>query len=829
MVRNVVEMMHETLARSKECERINKPKYKLIPRKIQEGNGKVYILLTKPLDNTARIRVALEANGAREIPVKRRNPYTLTFVIPDDLIHIQNMVNVHVWNGEDFMGVSSVKCVSKMGELYGLLSSVTSPYEFLRSTLGVSALSEVDNQLTAAFRKNLPLEGFSLLRPENKLDKYSTKEEFPSLLHFAARYGLYSLTHELFKCPGSHTAANMKNSKGLTPAQLANNEGHIKVAAAIDDFLKMNYLQEKENIATPTTCLTCVPDTAFKKGNPLDDYDIPAQPVPVLHLPTNRMVGRTTNDRECDYMQMKASMKENIEPLQNIGLGLNEKRDNVITNTACNAERAKLSLLESQAKLIEIMEAYKKGASLTDVEKMHNEWKTRYQVSDMEAKSTLDGLRSLYAKAQKAKMLKKHSTSFSELRQFLNSKWRRKDSDSKSMSRRNSKDSNSSEKVSPESETVRPVSTLSVLSNTSSSSGSSFDRLSTASAGSDSGHHSDFGDDRNNRFRERCESRYQHQQRKASTDLANSLNNHKTLTLNTKPPAPPPRPVKTTHYGSLENCKQSEIPHYSTTKKLIAPSFEEALKMLDFVPPSSKSSSLKSDFRSGRKTSLSSIDFSSFEDPCENYDRPPPPRPSCSTAVSPTNDISLKLSFPIGPKTDYDIVPPPLPISPPPIKQDNNCDADQSYDIPPPFLQRSNSISSDYDFPKASIFNNTDNQPACTCHMAARINNLSSVKSCCVGNKLSSLKQVGTLPSVPSFDVIDREKTNNNINKSRPVQRHQYSNVVCLKPPKDSISDRDSIPEEMAPPPPVIFDEGPEEHYKIVGAPTPVPSMFKVS
>lgn len=32
------------------------------------------------------------------------------------------------------------------------------------------------------------------------------------------------------------------------------------------------------------------------------------------------------------------------------------------------------------------MEAYKKGASLTDVERMHNEWKILYQVSDLEAK-----------------------------------------------------------------------------------------------------------------------------------------------------------------------------------------------------------------------------------------------------------------------------------------------------------------------------------------------------------------------------------------------------------------------------------------------------------
>lgn len=48
--------------------------------------------------------------------------------------------------------------------------------------------------------------------------------------------------------------------------------------------------------------------------------------------------------------------------------------------------KAKITLLESQAKLIEIMEAYKKGASLTEVERLQNEWKTYYQVSDAEAK-----------------------------------------------------------------------------------------------------------------------------------------------------------------------------------------------------------------------------------------------------------------------------------------------------------------------------------------------------------------------------------------------------------------------------------------------------------
>ncbi|GFY75200.1 phosphoinositide 3-kinase adapter protein 1 [Trichonephila inaurata madagascariensis] len=832
MVRNVIEMIHETLTQSKESERITKPKFKLVPRKVHEGNGKVYVMLAKPMDNNASVRITLEAKGAREVPVKKRNPYTLVFVIPDDFIHVQNMVNVHIWCGEDLMGVSSVKCASKLGELYSLLSSVPSPYEFLRSTLGVGSLHEVDFQLASNFRKNLPHSGFHLLESNETGDKCSTKE-FPTLLHFAARYGLFCLVKELLDCPGAQTAATLKNSGGLIPTQIANREGHNKVAALLDEFWRTS-LHEKHDLEKPVPCNQIPVPEAEIKSNPIDYYDIPAHPIPVLHLPMNQTIGNAAVEQDSDYMKMKGAQKENIEPCQNVFL--DEHLDSM--KSINSAEKAKLSLLESQAKLIEIMETYKKGASLTEVEKLHNEWKLYYEVSDHEAKSTLDGLRNLYAKAQKAKMNKKHSSSFSELRQFLNSKLRRKESiDSKSnMSRRNSKDSNSSEKLSNESDPARPVSTLSVLSNTSSSSGSSFDRLSTVSAGSDSGHHSDFCDDRNSKFRERYESRYQ-QQQKALNGFSNSSNiskNVQTLTLNSKPPAPPPRPIKSPlHYGSLEDCKHSELPQYAVSRKIKGPSFEDALKLMDYSVPNSKSSTLNSDFRIERKGSVSSSDFSPFDD----YDRPPPPRPSNSSLKLLPREFCLSpTAFTFNdPKTDYDMVPPPLPLSSPPIKQDSIlCEIDQSYDIPPsfpqPVKQRSNSVSTDYDFPKTILMDNTDTLPACTCQMVSNKNNLSSVKSCCIGNKLSSLKRLDNLPSVPNFDISvskDKEKQNNIANEVR-ASNNQYSNIF-LSLPKNECNDDDGIPNEMAPPPPIIEEESPEEHYKMVGTPIPIPGVYKIS
>lgn len=103
-------------------------------------------------------------------------------------------------------------------------------------------------------------------------------------------------------------------------------------------------------------------------------------------------------------------------------------------------------------------------------------------------------------------------------------------------------------------------------------------------------------------FQDRFESRYHHKQRVLNAP-SNAMNVQKGLSLNSKPPAPPPRPCKPAlHHGSsLENCK--DLSHYSAAMKMVAPSFEEALKLPEFSPPGSKSSTLSSDWRSFKQMS----------------------------------------------------------------------------------------------------------------------------------------------------------------------------------------------------------------------------------
>lgn len=65
-------------------------------------------------------------------------------------------------------------------------------------------------------------------------------EEFPTLLHFAAKWGLEHLSMQLMECPGGEMAIEMRNSSGRTPAELAEAAGYLKLAANLKNFSVIN-------------------------------------------------------------------------------------------------------------------------------------------------------------------------------------------------------------------------------------------------------------------------------------------------------------------------------------------------------------------------------------------------------------------------------------------------------------------------------------------------------------------------------------------------------------------------------------------------------------
>lgn len=62
-------------------------------------------------------------------------------------------------------------------------------------------------------------------------------EEYPTLLHWAARFGLERLCWQLLECPGGGAAVALRNVRQRTPADLARDHKHYALADMLADHL----------------------------------------------------------------------------------------------------------------------------------------------------------------------------------------------------------------------------------------------------------------------------------------------------------------------------------------------------------------------------------------------------------------------------------------------------------------------------------------------------------------------------------------------------------------------------------------------------------------
>ena len=62
-------------------------------------------------------------------------------------------------------------------------------------------------------------------------------EDLPTLLHFAAKYGLRKLTTTLLHCPGALQAISVMNRHGEYPNTLAARSGFTDLRRFMDEFV----------------------------------------------------------------------------------------------------------------------------------------------------------------------------------------------------------------------------------------------------------------------------------------------------------------------------------------------------------------------------------------------------------------------------------------------------------------------------------------------------------------------------------------------------------------------------------------------------------------
>ncbi|XP_029173623.1 phosphoinositide 3-kinase adapter protein 1 isoform X2 [Nylanderia fulva] len=291
--------------------RNDKTAFSVHPKKVKLGQNKLIVLLNDPLNSEDNVSVVVDRCGdAINISnVKRRNPYALQFSIPERCLEVSMLVGVRISKNGCSLGVRQVKCESRLRELDQILRAHDNPLEFMCQTFGFGATDreQLDNWMVHAFQKNIP-PNFNLLSTPNGMipshKNYTSPEENPTLLHFAARFGLEKLAWQLLECPGGDLACDLKNVSELTPTDLAEQAGHARLAHQLRGYMQMNeftnmysYLKvisQTNNRSTGTNSSTDV-SSANETGSEKEDYCRPrplseAYLVPPIARPVTTLI-----------------------------------------------------------------------------------------------------------------------------------------------------------------------------------------------------------------------------------------------------------------------------------------------------------------------------------------------------------------------------------------------------------------------------------------------------------------------------------------------------------------------------------------------------------
>lgn len=236
------------ILRTKDCKdtATDKTSFSIVPKKVKIGQSRVIALLNDPIRDEDSIKIMVDKKGeVINIPsFKKRNPYTLQFDIPESCLEVSMLVWVRVSKNGQSLGRRQIKCESRLRELDQLLRASDHPLEFMCQTLGFKTTSkeQLDSWMLNAFQKNIPPH-FNLLASTEQFNPkadMSSGEEYPTLLHWAARFGLERLCWQLLECPGGGAAVALRNVRQRTPADLARDHKHYALADVLADHLKIN-------------------------------------------------------------------------------------------------------------------------------------------------------------------------------------------------------------------------------------------------------------------------------------------------------------------------------------------------------------------------------------------------------------------------------------------------------------------------------------------------------------------------------------------------------------------------------------------------------------
>ncbi|XP_023564803.1 phosphoinositide 3-kinase adapter protein 1 [Octodon degus] len=214
------------------------------PRRVRCGAETiVYVIVRCKLDE----RVATEAEFSPENSPSVRaeatleNEYTVSVKAPD---LSPGNVCLKIYSGDLVVCETTISYYTDMEEIGNLLSSAANPVEFMCQAFKIVPYNTdtLDKLLTESLKNNIPASGLHLFGinqlEEEDMMTNQRNEELPTLLHFAAKYGLKNLTALLLTCPGALQAYSVANKHGHYPNTIAEKHGFRDLRQFIDEYVE---------------------------------------------------------------------------------------------------------------------------------------------------------------------------------------------------------------------------------------------------------------------------------------------------------------------------------------------------------------------------------------------------------------------------------------------------------------------------------------------------------------------------------------------------------------------------------------------------------------
>ncbi|KAK6487625.1 phosphoinositide 3-kinase adapter protein 1-like [Huso huso] len=204
---------------------------------------KMYLILKCKLDNQVKTQVEFsskDCSSKRESAVLE-NEYTVSVKAPDMPC---GPVSVTLFSGDLTVCSTSVTYYTDMEEIGNYLLSAINPIQFMCQAFKITTnnTEALDQLLTESLKNNIPASGLQLFGinqlEEENMSAYQRNEELPTLLHFAAKYGLKKLTGLLLQCPGALQAYSVVNKYGEYPNNIAEKNGFKDLRKFMDEYVE---------------------------------------------------------------------------------------------------------------------------------------------------------------------------------------------------------------------------------------------------------------------------------------------------------------------------------------------------------------------------------------------------------------------------------------------------------------------------------------------------------------------------------------------------------------------------------------------------------------